>query len=421
MAKQIRVTRRAARLGKVGVNTLGNPRAPLQAWRQLKAGARNGAMDMQQLERLVFGTDDPRQRLRMRRFFMACASYAMWFVMALVVDALGLLHASTLQAVSAFLIVTASQVVFYFLFRTGFNQRAAEPSLTIPQMLVALAYALVLTAWTREARGLVIAVYMVTLLFGVFGLTRRQYTVMAIISFLAYAALVLGELWLQPDKMPANLQWVSLLILAGLLGWTVFFGGYVSNLRYRLQRQNDDMRIAMERIQVLAEQDDLTGLYNRRYIVEALKNLKARADRDGKTFSLCIIDLDRFKEVNDIYGHMVGDRVLVRFAQRARDMLRGMDLIGVQDREDTTLGRFGGEEFIIVLPATALEGAWQCAERLRVSMAETAVRTEPMVTLSAGVAEYVLGEAIENLLRRADRALYEAKHSGRNRVVGANI
>lgn len=378
-------------------------------------------MDMQQLERLVFGTEDPRQRLRMRRFFMACASYAMWFVMALVVDYLGLLYASTLQAVSAFLIVTASQVVFYFLFRTGLNQRASEPSLTIPQMLVALAYALVLTTWTREARGLVIAVYMVTLMFGVFGLTRRQYTAIAIISFLAYAALVFGELWLQPDKLPANLQWVSLLILAGLLGWTVFFGGYVSNLRYRLQRQNDDMRIAMERIQVLAQQDDLTGLYNRRYIVEALKNLKARADRDGITFSLCIIDLDRFKEVNDIYGHLVGDRVLVRFAQRAHDMLRGMDLIGVQDREDTTLGRFGGEEFIIVLPATDLEGAQQCAERLRISMAETAARTEPMVTLSAGVAEYVLGEAIENLLRRADRALYEAKNNGRNRVVVAKV
>lgn len=378
-------------------------------------------MNTQQWEQLIFGTEDPRQRLRMRRFFMACAAYVMWFIMALVVEYLGLLYATNLQAVLAFLFVVTSQVVFYFLFRTGLNQRAAEPSLTIPQMLVALVYALILTTWTREARGLVMAVYMVTLLFGVFGLTRRQYTAMAVVSFIAYAALVLSELWLQPGKLPANLQWMSLLILAGLLGWTVFFGGYVSNLRYRLQRQNDDMRIAMERIQVLAEQDDLTGLYNRRYIVEALKNLKARADRDGKTFSLCILDLDRFKEVNDIYGHMVGDRVLARFAQRSRDMLRGMDLIGVQGREDTTLGRFGGEEFIIVLPATGLEGAHQCAERLRMSMAETAVRTEPMVTLSAGVAEYVLGEAIENLLRRADRALYQAKNSGRNQVVVASI
>jgi diguanylate cyclase (GGDEF)-like protein len=286
---------------------------------------------------------------------------------------------------------------------------------------VALGFCLVLTAWTAEARGLVIAVYMVTMLFGIFALARRDFLLIAALAFVGYATLVAGEHWLMPGRLSLEWQLVSLLVLACLLGWTAFFGAYVSNLRYRLRHRNDELEQALGRIQELAERDDLTGLFNRRYVTEALQQLKSRADRRTESFSLCIVDLDDFKSVNDRYGHAAGDRVLVEFARSARATLRDMDLIGVSEREDTTVGRFGGEEFILVLPATGLEGAWQCAERLR-AMQENMAEQQPglAVTLSAGVAEYVRGESIENLLRRADRALYAAKAAGRNRVVTAD-
>src|SRR5690606_18314537 len=158
---------------------------------------------------------------------------------------------------------------------------------------------------------------------------------------------------------------------------------------------------------------DLTGLLNRRVIMGALRKLKARADRTREPFSVCIIDLDNFKTVNDRYGHLTGDRVLADFSRAMSQELRAMDYLG---RSDPALGRYGGEEFILLLPGADIAGARGCAERLRLCQEERS-RAEgdgpPSCTLSAGIAQYAAGEDIESLLRRADQALYAAKHEGR--------
>lgn len=373
------------------------------------------------LDSLFIGTDDRRQRLRLRRFFMALVSYAMWFGMALVIHQAGLLQIGNRAVLLIFLAILFTQAVFYALFRSGLNLRFADPSLTLPQILVALGFALVLAGGTHEVRGLVMAVFMVTLLFGIFALSRREFLLLAVIAILGYAALVAGEHWLLPEHRGLELDLITLMVLAAVLAWTAFFGSYVSNLRYRLRRRNDELEQALGRIQELAERDDLTGLYNRRYITETLQQLKLRADRRGERFAICILDLDHFKRINDAFGHEAGDRVLIEFARMARSTVRDMDLVGLSEREDRTVGRFGGEEFLIVLPATDLTGALQCAERLRVAQEEVLRQQHgASSTLSAGVAEYVPGESIGNLLRRADRALYRAKESGRNRVVAAD-
>lgn len=161
----------------------------------------------------------------------------------------------------------------------------------------------------------------------------------------------------------------------------------------------------------LARTDTLTGLSNRRYIKSRLLHELARAERHGAPVSIAILDIDHFKQVNDGYGHQAGDRVLVNVSNLITRCLRRIDIAG----------RWGGEEFLLVLADTSLSGAAIAAERVRAAIErEGAVHGGPeRVTASIGVAEFCSGEDAESLVRRADEALYRAKELGRNRAVRA--
>lgn len=170
-----------------------------------------------------------------------------------------------------------------------------------------------------------------------------------------------------------------------------------------------EWRLAERRLKQLAEEDVLTGLTNRRHFsVEARRALE-HEQRYGLKLSLLLFDLDFFKHVNDEHGHNVGDEVLVEMAYRMLACFRKSDLPG----------RWGGEEFIALLPHTPIETAVQVAERLRASLADVPVQTQAgpiRVTLSGGCAQWQAGDTLETLVGRADAALYRAKHSGRNRI-----
>lgn len=183
----------------------------------------------------------------------------------------------------------------------------------------------------------------------------------------------------------------------------------------RRKRYNDRLRANLEQTMELAVTDSLTGLNNRRYLDNHIKTLFARAAARGRALSVCIADIDRFKSINDTYGHDAGDEVLRQFAGRIRAAVRGADLAC----------RFGGEEFVVVMPDTDGASAVSIAERLRIS-----IEGEPFVlrgrdmrlnlTASLGIA--TIGPGVrtpEQLFKQADEALYEAKNKGRNRVVAA--
>jgi diguanylate cyclase (GGDEF)-like protein len=165
-----------------------------------------------------------------------------------------------------------------------------------------------------------------------------------------------------------------------------------------------------QEVQSLALTDSLTGLHNRRSLFELGRMEFARARRLNRGFCCMMLDLDHFKQVNDIYGHPVGDQVLKEFANRCKSSVREVDLVG----------RYGGEELIILLPETDRKVAMQVAERLRASIAARpfVVTSHAIdVTVSIGVAakdENTLH--LETLIARADQAMYIAKHKGRNRV-----
>lgn len=159
-----------------------------------------------------------------------------------------------------------------------------------------------------------------------------------------------------------------------------------------------------------AEQDGLTGLWNRNWMNEVFPRQLELSERIGQKVSAVMIDADHFKQVNDTYGHQVGDQALIFLARHIGSNLRETDL----------LVRFGGEEMLALMPGTGIERAQVVAERLRTIIASTPLEIESAqpiaLSVSIGLSEWRVGESVDNLIGRADKALYESKKNGRNRV-----
>lgn len=196
--------------------------------------------------------------------------------------------------------------------------------------------------------------------------------------------------------------------LAGML-WRNF--ATIRTQQRELARANAELQARQEELQHLSRFDALTGLNNRKTVVEAAEAELLRARRQGIATSIMVIDMDYFKQINDTWGHPAGDAALRLAAATLKGQLRVTD----------TLGRLGGEEFVVLLPATAQDGARTVAEKLRAAIADHPLlwsgQGVPM-TVSIGVATAPAGEgrAFDSLYADADHALYRAKHSGRNRV-----
>lgn len=235
---------------------------------------------------------------------------------------------------------------------------------------------------------------------------------------------------------------VTLLVVMYRVAW------HLDRAGNRLRSINAQLREQVVVLKHQAEHDALTQSYSRASILDMVAREVSRADRNGDPMCVCLLDIDHFKDMNDRYGHQTGDRLLAAFAQRVRGALRRMDTLnsaghpvpldddpeaefgGMADLASlanrsaavrtrammTAMGRIGGEEFIILLPGTSMRGALPCAERVRKAVVRRPFAGVHQVTVSIGIAEYRPGETVEDLIGRADRALYAAKNAGRNRV-----
>jgi diguanylate cyclase (GGDEF)-like protein len=207
-------------------------------------------------------------------------------------------------------------------------------------------------------------------------------------------------------------DWRFVLLDAGLLGVVVAIIAYVAFVGPK-DRQIRAIMAALEEARLKAENlarfDVLTGTLSRRAILELLDEEVERAKRHGHALTCLMLDLDRFKTINDTHGHQFGDEVLHRIAQVISGLCRTND----------HLGRYGGEEFLIILPETGIDGAIKFAERVRLAVAETCLdRHEERITISVGVTEWRDDDGSSStLIAEADRALLEAKAAGRNHVV----
>ena len=227
------------------------------------------------------------------------------------------------------------------------------------------------------------------------------------VGLLAY---VLGLLIVHPlDRLSEGAATVA----RGDLGVDipVVGGGEVAQLTTVFNHMVARIREGRDALERLSVTDQLTGLYNRRRLMETLDTEAERSQRGAGPFSVLMVDVDHFKKYNDTHGHQAGDEVLTRVAGVLREVTRQVDCAA----------RYGGEEFLVLLPQTAIEGATEVAERLRTRVSATAVNEES-VTVSVGVAEFPKnGDTAQSVIAAADAALYRAKADGRDRVVRSAV
>ncbi|MDE3011242.1 MAG: GGDEF domain-containing protein [Pseudomonadota bacterium] len=303
-------------------------------------------------------------------------------------------------------------LVFFAVIRSGLNLRLApaEPSLTLPQCLSAVTAVTWSYAITGPARGALLALLILIIQFGgLFRLDARRTRLLSLYAFLSLAGVMAWRTGFAERRYDPQVELVNFAFTALVLVGANVVAGRFGQLRERLSRQKGELAAALELNRELATRDMLTGLLNRRAMVEMLARPAPRTVRGDGRMALAIIDIDFFKRINDSCGHNVGDAVLHRFAQVLEAAVRKGDL----------LARWGGEEFLLLMPGITEREGLQALARLRAQVA--AEDWAPLVgdlpvTFSAGLSGLVAGQDHEAAIERADRALYRAKDSGRDRV-----
>ena len=352
---------------------------------------------------------DPKQRVRLQRsllaanVFLACVGvqvYEAWVGYMQVRDACLLSGA-----------ILFNCAFWYGLLRSGLNLRFADPALTLGQILAALSIIVWAYGVTGPVHGAVLMLLVMVWVFGVFNLSPAGARLAAVYTLVLMALMQAHLVHQQPQAYPLRLEIAHFVLVAAIVPTISWLAAQLSAMRSRLQRQKDELAQALTRIQILVSRDELTGLLNRRHMLEVLSQHRQRLGRSGHhRFCLALLDLDHFKRINDTHGHGVGDEVLRRFADVAREGLRETDVVA----------RWGGEEFLLLLNDTQTTQACTGLERVRelLGQAQLCARV-PNLTLSfsAGLTDYDGREPLEACIERADRALYAAKHAGRDRTV----
>lgn len=301
---------------------------------------------------------------------------------------------------------------FYLLVRSGLTRNLADPSLTLVHALVGISLntaGYVLVGPTRASSLFLMALVLVLMMFR---LKPAQILLAAGAGIVQMGCAMLWLRWREPEAFTAEIAWAHFGLLLSCLMTMAWIGATVSKIRLRLMEQRQQLRAAMGQVEQLATRDALTGLVNRGHMQSMLEHAVKQSTQAGIPFSVALLDVDLFKSINDTHGHRVGDEVLQRLARCVSERLRATDV----------MARWGGEEFLLLLPGTSVDEACLAVESVRDALA--AQRLIPslqdlVVTLSAGVAEINTNEPVDVAIERADRALYLAKERGRNCCVKA--
>jgi len=300
--------------------------------------------------------------------------------------------------------------VFHVLIRSGWSRRFQDAALSQAQIVFAIFAVMAGYTIAGAARSAVLLPFVVVLNFGAFSIGWRRMVQLTMLALTVMGAVMMWMHARWPGRYSTVVDLSNFLVSMITLPGASALALRLNSLQARLQQQRVDLKAALNRIQDLATLDELTGLANRRRARELLLTEVTRVDRAVQLFSVALLDLDFFKQLNDRFGHAGGDQILRCFSEVARANVRSVD----------TVARWGGEEFLILMPEADVSHAFEAMERLRERIAVLSVTSElgdMRFTFSAGVASHRLGQSVDDTIARADRALYNAKAAGRNRVV----
>ena len=363
---------------------------------------------------LLLSTDE-RIRPRARLTLWAASVFMTWLAGLAIMHGMGLASGSSLAVVATYDLVGLT--IFYTLIRSGWSARFQDQAMVEYQVMFAIGGATIGYFFFPSLRAALMQAICMAQVFGFFTLRPVQAMRTGLFSMITLG----GTLLLAPalgvkdfdpgfDSRFEALRLAMSLFIIMLLS---LMSRRYAQIRAKVRADKGRLAEAVAQVNELVTHDPLTGLHNRQYMQDMLDRERARLARGGASYCVALIDLDHFKQVNDSHGHQVGDEVLVSFAQTARQMLRTTDL----------LARWGGEEFLLLMPDTDPSGhGWICTDRLRTRLVEVMASSSApglRITFSAGVAASSRDEPPEQVLERADKALYEAKAAGRNRCVVA--
>jgi diguanylate cyclase (GGDEF)-like protein len=350
--------------------------------------------------------EDALQQGRLKVWAVGAVSYALCGTVQVIEVLLGLMerrHSDPLLVA-----MLGSALFFYGLIRSGLNLRlGSDQTFTLVQLALGCGFSIWSYTVTGPARGAILMVLISNLVFGAVSVAPRQLRALALGVLGVLGVAMLWRAVTDPTGHPWRLELVHFLFTAVVMGTVTWLSGHLSTLRSKLGRQAKDLKAAMEQLRLLATRDELTQIHNRRHLSELVAQEARRHERSGAPMCVALLDIDLFKSINDRFGHAAGDKVLQRFAALAQDVLRITD----------HLGRWGGEEFLVLLPDTPVQQAPIALERLRQRLAAEdfdALSPGLKVTFSAGLTLCVRGESIELATERADQAMYAAKSGGRD-------
>jgi diguanylate cyclase (GGDEF)-like protein len=350
------------------------------------------------------GPESRRQRRRRNWVLGAAASYAADTLFLGLFAAAGTVAGSVAAVYGAIAALTSC---FFFVALGRANREAAkDPGLVVPQAFIGVMLQLIVPAMAPQ----ITFPYLANLL-TVFAFVMIWLPLATAVTLWVAATVLSGALMYMLGArigVPTGSAFELLLVwlfFSLILGRCVFLSIYAAGMRSRLAE-------SMARAQDLATHDELTLALNRRALMERLEQERARFVRGGPPFCVAVLDLDHFKAVNDTHGHPAGDAVLARFA----------DVVRATMRESDIFGRHGGEEFMLIMVGTQIGPAAAALERIRAAVDAhewSALAPGLRMTVSAGVAEFPREGSVDEVVRTADGAMYEAKRAGRNKVCTA--
>jgi diguanylate cyclase (GGDEF)-like protein len=357
--------------------------------------------------RFLFGAD-PKLRRMMSYWGATAALYTVFMGLLIEVGKRGLIDRGAALGLSAY--AASGIVLFYLLVRSSARLGLAPTTLAVLQGVFGVTCNVWAYSIAGPLRGASLMGLMVVVVFCTFALRPRQTLLLAGAGLAGMGAAMWWHQAHDPVHYPPMVEAMTFAVMAGCSLSVTLLTGEASKLRARLKAQKEDLVKALDTIRTLATIDELTALSNRRHMNEVL----AQEERRSATRATCLalLDMDFFKQINDRHGHAAGDEVLRGFAAAARAELRDGDV----------LARWGGEEFLLMLPDTGEQAAQAVLERIRArvgALRVAGVSGGRRISFSAGLAARRGREALADTISRADRALYQAKSSGRDRVLTA--
>ncbi|UST55954.1 GGDEF domain-containing protein (plasmid) [Comamonadaceae bacterium OTU4NAUVB1] len=352
---------------------------------------------------------DRRQRISIAMTLPAMAVYAVSCLAQWVWAQQG--HVSEAAAALLVAVIAACQLLLYVVLRSGWTRGLPDPALTLQQMVFAMLCLGAGYALNHQVRGTLLMVVALVLVFGAFTLSPGQCRTLGWLAFGVLGTVMIAGTTLDPVRFPPTIEWLNVVFVAITLPLIGQLTGRLSRMRLSLHRQRKELRAALETVRSLATRDPLTGLPNRRHVLETVEAWRSATPQRPAPLCVAVIDLDHFKAVNDRFGHPFGDVVLTNFSRAALAVMP----------EGDTLSRWGGEEFVLLMPDTSQAAAMEKLQKLQAHVRDPATWrgcAQGQVNFSAGLTAQRVEESFEQTLTRADRGLYEAKRAGRDRCVG---